>query len=217
MVLSLSVQVMPLSVALLLAILVRMLLTGALHEDGLADFCDGMGGGHDRQRVLDIMKDSHIGVYGVLGLIIYVGLLYFSVRENAMQIPIGRMGKDVSPIVEMLAVMMTADVWAKCCASMLVGQLPYARREDEAKAGVVYAPLDWGWHFLRIVVAMLPVALLWWWIGVKPHVAVFVTPFVVEILVASYLRHKLNGYTGDCCGFTFLLCELSIYITWLIV
>ena len=62
---------LPYLVAVLLAVVVRLLVTGALHEDGLADFLDGFGGGgHDRERILTIMKDSHIGTYGVLGLII---------------------------------------------------------------------------------------------------------------------------------------------------
>ena len=68
--------VLPYTVAILLAIVVRLLITGALHEDGLADFFDGFGGGgNNRQRILDIMKDSHIGTYGVLGLIFYELLL----------------------------------------------------------------------------------------------------------------------------------------------
>ena len=67
---------LPYIVAVLLAIIVRLLVTGALHEDGLADFLDGFGGGgHDRERILAIMKDSHIGTYGVLGLILYEVLL----------------------------------------------------------------------------------------------------------------------------------------------
>ena len=61
----------PLPVAVLLALCARLFLTGALHEDGLADFFDGFGGGRDREGILRIMKDSHIGSYGVLGLILY--------------------------------------------------------------------------------------------------------------------------------------------------
>ena len=67
---------LPYSIAVLLAIVVRLLITGALHEDGLADFLDGFGGGgNNRERILAIMKDSHIGTYGVIGLILYVLLL----------------------------------------------------------------------------------------------------------------------------------------------
>ena len=57
--------ILPASVAVLLAIVTRLLITGCLHEDGLADFFDGFGGGTSRERILSIMKDSHIGSYGV--------------------------------------------------------------------------------------------------------------------------------------------------------
>lgn len=71
-------MVLPYQVAVLVAIVMRLLLTGALHEDGLADFLDGFGGGgNNRQRILDIMKDSHIGTYGVIGLVLYLLLLFF--------------------------------------------------------------------------------------------------------------------------------------------
>ena len=64
-------QIMPVSLAWILALGLRLLITGCLHEDGLADFFDGFGGGTTRERTLIIMKDSHIGTYGVIGLIIY--------------------------------------------------------------------------------------------------------------------------------------------------
>lgn len=67
--------ILPVTTAALAAIGTRLWLTGALHEDGLADFCDGFGGGTTRERTLAIMKDSHIGTYGVLGLVFYIGLL----------------------------------------------------------------------------------------------------------------------------------------------
>ena len=67
----LAAQVMPVTWAWILAIVSRLLVTGCLHEDGLADFFDGFGGGTTRERTLTIMKDSHIGTYGVIGLIIY--------------------------------------------------------------------------------------------------------------------------------------------------
>ena len=71
----LATMVLPVDVCVVLALVVRVMLTGALHEDGFADFCDGMGGGTDRKRTLEIMKDSHIGTYGVLGLVLYFLLM----------------------------------------------------------------------------------------------------------------------------------------------
>ncbi|MEG2067726.1 MAG: adenosylcobinamide-GDP ribazoletransferase, partial [Tannerellaceae bacterium] len=73
MVLYATSLILPVHVALLLAMLARLLVTGCLHEDGLADFIDGFGGGNSRERILSIMKDSHIGSYGVIGLIFYFG------------------------------------------------------------------------------------------------------------------------------------------------
>ena len=67
-VLWLAGQIMPVSLAWILALIARLLVTGCLHEDGLADFFDGFGGGTTRERTLAIMKDSHIGSYGVIGL-----------------------------------------------------------------------------------------------------------------------------------------------------
>ena len=71
----LSGQILPVSIAWIIAVIVRLLVTGCLHEDGLADFMDGFGGGTTRERTLAIMKDSHIGSYGVIGLIFYFLLL----------------------------------------------------------------------------------------------------------------------------------------------
>ena len=183
----------------LLVIGSRVLLTGALHEDGLADFCDGMGGGTSRERTLEIMKDSHIGTYGVIGLLFYFLFLYSVVPH-------------LSPLT-----LFTADVWAKGVASMLIFQLPYARKEQEAKNQTVYVRYQWPWQLLRIVVAILPVALLWWYVGTIPHPLLFFVPIVVELMLALWMKRSIGGYTGDCCGATFLLCEASILLTDIIV
>lgn len=71
-----TAEFLPVQIAVLMALAARLLVTGALHEDGLADFCDGFGGGTSRDKILSIMKDSHIGTYGVLGLLFYYGLMW---------------------------------------------------------------------------------------------------------------------------------------------
>lgn len=173
----------------------RILLTGALHEDGLADFCDGMGGGASREHSLAIMKDSHIGTYGVIGLIFYFLFLYAILPH-------------LSPLV-----LLTADIWGKSVASLLILQLSYARTEETAKNRTVYTRYAWVGQLLRIAVAMLPVALLWWYVGIMPHPLIFVVPITLELLLALWMKRSLGGYTGDCCGATFLLCEASMYLT----
>jgi adenosylcobinamide-GDP ribazoletransferase len=64
----------PQTSAVILALVCGILLTGAFHEDGFADVCDGFGGGYEKQRILDIMKDSQIGVYDALGLVLLMAL-----------------------------------------------------------------------------------------------------------------------------------------------
>lgn len=203
-------QVLPLSVAIILSIATRLLLTGALHEDGLADFCDGMGGGTTRERTLAIMKDSHIGTYGVLGLIVYFGLLYSILYETAIQ--------NSSTRMMTAATMFFADVWGKSISSFII-TLPYARDEEGAKAHVVYhtrTKKEHLLHLLRCTSALsLPTVFLFW-SGAHLHCAAFFAPILVFLLLRIWMKKKIGGYTGDCCGATFLICELSYLLMQLI-
>lgn len=194
-------QIMSVTPALLCALGLRLLLTGALHEDGLADFFDGMGGGRDRKQTLAIMKDSHIGTFGVLGLIFYFFFtcnILSSIAENATRLT--------------CVLLLTGDVWSKCCSALLVMQLPYVRKEEEAKARIIYAPMQWGWQALRTLTAMVPAAILWFWQNWIPHPLALAAPLLTELLLMLWMRRRLGGYTGDCCGATFLLCEASFYM-----
>ena len=201
----LSTVVPPLTAALL-AVGTRLLLTGALHEDGLADCCDGFGGGTDRGRILSIMKDSRIGTYGVLGLFFHTALL---VTLMAALPP------AIAP-----AFIFTADVYAKACASLIILQLPYARTAEQAKSGVVYA--TWNrrtltLHLLRCLIALAP-GLCWLLTRPMPFPYwAFAVPILTELLLTAWIRRRLQGYTGDCCGAVFLLCELSFYLSTVIL
>ena len=188
-------QVMPLMLAWIAALLVRLLLTGALHEDGLADFIDGFGGGTSRERRLAIMKDSHIGTYGVLSLIFYYLLM--------LQIP------QCIPLETLCLLVLCGDCCAKGFAAQLVNLLPYARTEEEAKNKTVYNRMHWWELLLCALFALVPVALLLpvrtWWLAAVPA--------AMMLLLALLMKCKIHGYTGDCCGATFLLCELAFYLT----
>ena len=187
------------SIALVMALLVRVLLMGALHEDGLADFLDGFGGGTDKESTLRIMKDSHIGTYGVIGLILYF-LLSYAVLANIQP--------RYVPII-----IISSDVFAKCVSSHIVWFLPYARPEFESKNRTVYshpAPLEEiltiisGFAALAIII--LPDSSLWtnYW----NLLTVSATTIVVFLLLLLLFKKKIGGYTGDCCGALFLITEL---------
>lgn len=183
----------PAPVAVIGALIVRLLVTGALHEDGLADFFDGFGGGYDRESTLRIMKDSFIGSYGVIGLIMY----YLLGVSLLLALP-----------VQMLPVVLgCADPFAKYVGSHILRELPYARKESESKAKVVYDRFTWKEMLMSALGGLLPLVFLplsYWWM--------LIGPVIVFFLLIHLFRSRLGGYTGDCCGALFLLAELSAWM-----
>ena len=190
-------MVLPHAVAVIAAIAVRLLITGALHEDGLADFLDGFGGGGDRERILAIMKDSHIGTYGVLGLIIYMLLLGTALYSM--------------PVAVAALMILAADPFSKMVTSQLVSMLPYARREEEAKNKTVYRKPTLAAGLLMSLQGLLPMALMIWLTGISWYLVVCLPVVVMYFLYLLILR-KIRGYTGDCCGAVCLLVELTVYL-----
>lgn len=192
-------MVLPYQVAVLVAIVMRLLLTGALHEDGLADFLDGFGGGgNNRQRILDIMKDSHIGTYGVIGLVLYLLLLFFCLSS---------MSSEMAALA-----ILAADPYAKMLTAQLVSMMPYARREEEAKAKVIYRKITLVSGVSLAVQGLLPIGLLVWYMGIAWETLIFIPALVMYFLYLLIWR-RLHGYTGDCCGAVCLMVELSVYLT----
>lgn len=190
---------LPHAVAVLLAIAVRLLTTGALHEDGLADFLDGFGGGgSDRQRILSIMKDSHIGTYGVIGLVLY---------ELTLAATLFHMQPEVAAMV-----IMAADPYSKMVSSQMVMMMPYARREEEAKARIVYRRMDTKAGICLAFQGLLPMVALAWLTDVQWETVVFIPCLAMYFLYLMIWR-KIRGYTGDCCGAVCLLVELTVYLT----
>lgn len=195
-------QFVSLEIAVILAMLSRVLITGALHEDGLADFIDGFGGGTDRDSTLRIMKDSHIGTYGVIGLIFYFLLTFVLIINTEVQyIPI---------------LLLTSDVFCKCVSSHIVYFLPYARPETESKNRTVYSHPTALEETLTLVSGFGVLLLIPSGIGFiggiipVPYSLVFtVLPVGVFFLLVLLFKKRLIGYTGDCCGAMFLLTELS--------
>ncbi len=189
---------LPYTIAVLLAIWARLLITGALHEDGLADFMDGFGGGgSDRERILTIMKDSHIGTYGVIGLI-----LYFLILTAALL--------SLSPTIAAFAIM-AATPYSKMVSAPLIIMMPYARREEEAKTKMIYRNINWQAGLSLTVQGLLPMALFLWFTHL-PWIMIVSVPCIVMYFLYMFINSKIHGYTGDCCGAVCLLTELSVYI-----
>ena len=192
--------IVPTALAAMAAIIVRILITGALHEDGLADFIDGFGaGGTDRKRILDIMKDSRIGTYGVVGLVLYFMLLHQSLTI-------------LPPRITALMIL-AADPFFKMMTAQLIQMMPYARTAETAKGQVVYRKTSIKAGLLLLIQGTLPTIGLWYFAGL-PYLGIAM-PALVFYLLYLLMHRRINGYTGDCCGAVFLLTELTFYLTYI--
>lgn len=190
----------PYIVAVILAIAARLLLTGAFHEDGLTDFFDGFGGGGTcRERVLAIMKDSRIGTYGVIAILFYELLLIFSLYS-------------MGPTYAALAVL-AADPFSKLVTAQLPLILPYARAEEESKSGVTYRQYDVKAGISLAVQGLLPMGLFFYLMDaeLRWELLIFI-PCIVMYFLYLFIRKRIGGYTGDCCGAICLLVELTFYL-----
>lgn len=190
--LSLAFLVMPLLPACVIAVIARLLLTGGLHEDGLTDFFDGFGGGQDKSSILRIMKDSHIGSYGTIGLVLYF-LLYVSLLSSfhSLSLP---------------GVIIGADVGSKLCTAIMINTLSYARTEEESKVKILYRKIRF-YEFVPVALVCLTAL----WLMATPFLA-FIPTILLLTGLRWYFKRKIGGYTGDCCGASVLLAEQFFYI-----
>lgn len=191
----------PVPVAVLLSVAATVWFTGAFHEDGLADTCDGLGGAVDREQALRIMKDSRLGSYGAAGLVLVLLLKVAALVALAQP-----------ALWPALVALPLAHAGSRACAVALLRALRYAGDEEQTKA----RPLAQG-----VTGAGLAVALSWvlvallgaaWWLppaalGVATAAAVLVT-----VGVARWLQRRLGGFTGDTLGAAQQFGELAIYL-----
>ncbi|MFI3156094.1 MAG: adenosylcobinamide-GDP ribazoletransferase [Methylococcaceae bacterium] len=189
----LSALIWPQTTAVILALITGLLITGALHEDGFADVCDGFGGGINKQRILEIMKDSHLGVYGFLGLLLLL-LLKISLLAAI-------------PAAAMPLILLAGHSISRLSPLLLMYRYTYAR-EHRSKASIaIYQPNFWELAFASVI-ALLPLALL------PALCALAIVPaLLATVLLGHYFYRRIDGYTGDCLGASQQLAETVFYLS----
>ncbi len=195
--------ILPTSLAILLSIAVTIRLTGAFHEDGWADTCDGLGGGWERQQVLAIMKDSRIGTYGTVGLV-----LMLLAKAGAL-IELGGQGSGGVALA-----LLVAHPLSRLTSTCLIHWLPYARDDDRSKSKPLAHRLERGELATAAAFGLLPLLLL----GPAEAMWVLLAVSTVTIWAARLFLRRLGGYTGDCLGavqqVTELACYLGLLVAW---
>lgn len=181
------------AIAAVLSLATATIITGAMHEDGLADTADGFWGGWDPARRLDIMKDSHIGAYGVIALI-----LSYLIRWSALTVIIS--GGTFWPAI--IAIAMTSR------ASMvnLMAALPNARATGLSQS--VGRPQATTAH-IATAIATLTCLLLMGGTGIAVVIAIAFTTLACALIAQA----KINGQTGDTLGAAQQLSEIAALLT----
>lgn len=159
------------------------LITGAFHLDGLADTCDGVFSARKREQMLEIMRDSRLGTNGGLALIFIVLAKVLVVSELAL--------RDVS----MFALLTAASVVGRTVIVLLMYRQRYAREGNGL--GNIYIGKVTG---RQTVITLAGGAILTLLLGQGAAVLALVITMAVVWLLATYLRRRLGGQTGDTLG-----------------
>ena len=183
--------ILPPSLAVLLSMALTVRITGAFHEDGFADSCDGLGGGWEKERVLAIMKDSRIGSYGAAALIIMLLAKFCALIE-------------LKPSLIPLA-MIAGHALSRLCATAVMTSLDYVR--DEGKAKPMSAKISPAARVFALLTALLPLLFLPW----SQVLTGLVLAAFATLWLARLFKRRIGGYTGDCLGAVQQLSEVAFY------
>jgi adenosylcobinamide-GDP ribazoletransferase len=203
LVLWLAAQALPLSVALVLSMVAGIWLTGAFHEDGLSDYADGMGGGYTREKILAIMKDSRVGAYGVIALVLVLLLKYAALLELTNR----------HTLLQVCAMLVAANALSRLLALGVMWRLPYVRADETARAKPVAQQLSAASAVIALLTGMLALTLLYF-CGVEllNIISMLFISLVLLLLLARQMHKQLGGYTGDCLGAVQQITEVGLYL-----
>lgn len=174
-------------------VLLTILLTGGLHEDGLADCADAFGGGWTREDRLRILKDSRIGTFGAVSLI-------FSVSSRVLLLA-------TIPMSSLMSYLVCAQVLARWTPLPLSAILQPARG-PEGQGGRMAGTTSWLTVAFGSLLALVPVIYLLRFSAWEPLLAIL----VISVLSGLYYQRRLGGITGDCMGATIQISEITVYL-----
>jgi adenosylcobinamide-GDP ribazoletransferase len=177
----------PPALAAICALAAVIIATGALHEDGLADFADGLAG-DTKERSLSIMRDHQIGTYGVIAL-----LLSLAIRAAAIAL--------IAAPAAVLAALVATDAAGRLAAVLLMAALPPARGDGlSASVGQPGAGM-------ALVAALLTFAIAWLALSFGAAVLLVMAAGVSAAGIGLLARNRLGGQTGDVLGAACQICQ----------
>ncbi len=187
-------------VAAMLAVVGSLVLTGAFHEDGLADSADALGGGYSKEKVLEILKDSRLGTFGTVALVMSLSLRVVLLARHQS---------------EALGVLIVIESLSRVPPVVVLTLIPYATRPEASKSrdltdsGIEVALVACGWALLVVSGAIAA--------GVVRTAGVFglaVVSITVTLALTRYMIGRVGGITGDFLGAIQQLVALALWLSW---
>lgn len=195
--------ILPIDVSLVLMMIASVLLTGAFHEDGFTDVCDSFGGGYGKEKILTIMKDSRIGAYGVIGILLLFALKWSSLNHLAQRMP-----------HYFLLLLVIAHSSSRFFSGLMIHSRAYVTDIDQSKSKpLAQKALSKKTLLIGLTITLLPFLFL-------PNFAfLLVLPFAYlgKRYLGWYFKKHIGGYTGDCLGTVQQVTEVIVYLGFLIV
>ncbi len=195
--------VLPLELAVGLSMVAGILITGAFHEDGLSDFADGLGGGFTRDKALAIMKDSRVGAYGAISLILVLLLKYQALTALC----------GSHSLLFASCALIAAHSFSRLMAASLMLTQSYIRDDDSARAKPAAQQISPASFIIALLTGIIPMILLY---AAGAHAFNLFAAVTAALLMRAYLawrlQKRLGGYTGDCLGAVQQLTELAFYL-----
>ena len=192
------------SIGLLLSMIASIFLTGAFHEDGFADVCDGFGGGWTKSKILEIMKDSRIGTYGSVGLILILGLKFYLLQNLAILV-------NNEPLILVL-ILVSSHAISRFMPAIVIFTKPYARESTDSKAKPIAQITNSATIYLAGIFGLIPLMLLTY-ISSQPYLILSVFfLLIITFFLSRYFEKWIGGYTGDCLGAIQQVCEIGFYL-----
>ena len=190
-------------IAVILAIIASILTTGAFHEDGFADVCDGFGGGWTKEKILMIMKDSAIGAYGAIGLVLLFLLKFKLLSESILLF--------TNNILLIFLLCISAHSLSRLAAITIIFTHEYSRDDASSKSKPIAKQYTWKEVFGSFFFGLIPL-IVFSYFDLKFLLAI-IPVFITRYFLARYFQKWIDGYTGDCLGATQQVCEVVFYLS----
>ncbi|WP_426480446.1 adenosylcobinamide-GDP ribazoletransferase [Chryseobacterium sp. R2ACT005] len=192
-----------LEIGIVLMMISSVLLTGAFHEDGFTDMCDSFGGGYGKEKILTIMKDSRVGAYGTIGIILLFALKFYSIQALEMIAP-----------VRVLCIIILAHTASRFISGTMIYTHQYVTDIDASKSKpLANKPLDKMALLVGFISVLIAFALIPDW----RLIFAFALAYSGKIYMGWYFKKHIGGYTGDCLGSVQQVCEVLFYLGTMIV